>query len=508
MNARIQRLVAESVATEPRLSAERAEILTRVYREFQGRVSTPVLRATAFRALCEEQTLHIGADELIVGERGPRPRTVPTYPELTCHSLDDLRVLDGRDRTAYRTGPDVLEAYEREVIPFWRGRSMRDRIFARVPGPWKAAYEAGVFTEFMEQRAPGHTALDGTIYRKGMDDFRAEIAARRARLDPLRDPDATRKDEQLEAMDIACAAIVGFAQRHADLAETLAEDAEPSRREELEGIARVCRRVPARAPRTFHEAIQMYWFVHLGTVMELNGWDAMNPGHIDQHLAPFYERGLADGTLDREGARELLSCLWVKFNNQPAPPKVGVTVRRGYGYPSAFNADVVVAEQVAAGKTVRDAREGGTSGCIETGAFGKEAYFLTGYLNLPKILEITLHDGIDPGTGARVGPATGAIGDLATFDALYGAFEVQLKHFVDVKVEVNQAIESLFARDCPAPFLSVLIADCIQGARDYHEGGARYNTTYIQCCGIGTLTDGLSAIRTHVFEDRTVDLGT
>lgn len=570
---RVQRLLDRSFRTDPAISGERAEIMTRFYMDHAGRHAAPVLRALAFRELCERQTLYVGPDELIVGERGPAPKTVPTYPELTCHTVQDLRTLNSRDHTRYAVDSRVIDDYAREIVPYWKGRSMRDRIFEHVPEEWRVAYEAGVFTEFMEQRSPGHTALDGEIYRKGMRDYQAEIEARRSRIDYGTDPEASSKDEQLEAMGIACEAIIRFAERHAELAEAMAGDeTDPTRRDELLQIARTCRRVPAQAPRDFREAIQMYWFVHLGTIMELNGWDAMNPGHLDQHLAPFYEAGLADGTLDRDQAKELLGCLWVKFNNHPAPPKVGVTdresgtyndftninlggltpggtdgvsdvsylilevvdevhllqpqtnvqissrtpdrflkaaarvIRRGYGYPSVFNADTVVAEQVRAGKTVEDAREGGTSGCIETGAFGKEAYFLTGYLNVPKILEIALHDGVDPASGERVGPATGEPRDMASFDDLYAAFEAQLRHFVDVKVAVNQYIESMFARYCPAPFLSVVIRDCIENARDYHDGGPRYNTTYIQCCGTGTITDSLSAIRTHVFEERATDL--
>ncbi|GMV05643.1 MAG: hypothetical protein AMXMBFR53_19200 [Gemmatimonadota bacterium] len=406
-----------------------------------------------------------------------------------------------------------------------------------------------------------------------MEDFRADIAERRARLDYLTDPDATRKAEQLDAMDIACRALVRLAERYAELAEALASrEASATRRDELLHVARVCRRVPARAPRDFHEAIQAYWFAHVGVVSELNGWDAMSPGHLDQHLLPFYRKGLADGTLDDARARELLGCLWVKFNNHPAPPKVGVTaresgtyndfvninlggltpdgddavsdlsylllevvddvpllqpqsnvqisartpdrflnaacriIRKGYGYPSVFNADAVSAELVRQGKDVRDAREGGSSGCIEVGAFGKEAYFLTGYLNTPKILELALHDGVDPASGRRVGPATGAATSFASFDDVYDAFEAQLRWLVDVKVRVNQTVESLYARYCPAPLLSVLIRDCIEEARDYHDGGPRYNTTYIQCCGLGTTTDCLSALRTHVFGDGSVSM--
>jgi pyruvate formate-lyase/glycerol dehydratase family glycyl radical enzyme len=573
VNSRIQRLTEQSKRAEPTVSTERAELVTRFYREHQGRHPAPIMRALAFRELCEKQTIWIGDDELIVGERGPAPKAVPTFPELTCHSVEDLRTLDARPRTPYRTDERALAVYERDIIPYWQGRSMRDRLFEHVPAEWREAYEAGVFTEFMEQRAPGHTALDGAIYRRGLLDYKAEIAAHRARLGADHEADAARKDAELAAMDIACDAAIRFAERHAELADAKARaEHDPTRRAELQEIARVCRHVPAHAPRTLWEALQMYWFVHLGTVMELNGWDAMNPGHLDQHLRPFYERQLADGTLDRERAKELLSCLWIKFNNHPAPPKVGVTaaesgtyndftninlggltregddavselsylilevvdevhllqpqtnvqisartpdrfleaacrvIRKGYGYPSVFNTDMVVAEQVRAGKTPEDAREGGNSGCIETGAFGKEAYLLTGYFNTPKLLELALHDGVDPATGRRLGPATGDPCAFASFEDLYRAFETQLRHFVDVKVAVNAYVEQLFANEYPAPFLSVVISDCIAKARDYYAGGPRYNTTYIQCCGLGTATDGLSAIKTHVFDCRTVQM--
>ena len=571
MNERIARLRQRSFEAEPAVSAERAQLVTRFYRDHHGKHPVPVMRALAFGALCDEQTIYLGDDELIVGERGPAPKVVPTFPELTCHTTSDFEVLATRERTRYRVDPAVVRAYREEVIPYWTGRTMRERIFAQVPAAWQRAYAAGVFTEFMEQRAPGHTTLDGRIYEVGLSARRAEIAAVAVALDFLHDPLAQAKSEQLQAMDIACAAAIRFARRHAELAERRAQaTTDPRRRRELLRIADVCRRVPAHAPRDLWEAVQTYWFTHLGTIMELNGWDAMNPGHLDQHLGPFYEAGLRDGSLDREAAKELLQCLWIKFNNHPAPPKVGVTaeesgtyndftninlgglrrdgrdgvnelsflmlevvdelhllqpgtnvqisrktsdrflrracevIRHGYGYPSVFNADVIVAEQLRSGKSVEDAREGGTSGCIETGCFGKEAYLLTGYLNVPKVLEIALHDGVDPLTGETVGLATGDPAGFTDFDALYAAFEAQLRHFVDLKVMVNQRIEQLFARLMPAPFLSVAIADCIQRGRDYYDGGPRYNTTYIQCCGIGTVTDSLSSIRHHVYGDGTV----
>jgi formate C-acetyltransferase len=569
MNERIRALREASFKARPSFSAERAVLTTDFYKEWLGRVSTPVLRAMNFRELCAKKTIYLGEGELIVGERGPRPKAVSSFPELTCHSEEDLRILDSRPMTSYSVPPEDMAIYRELVIPYWRGRSMRDRAFAEIPEDWKDLYATGFFTEFMEQRAPGHTSLDGSIYARGLGSRRAEIAAARASLDWGADPEALAKDEELKAMDIACEAAIIFAHRHASLAQTMAAaEPDPKRRSELDRIAEVCRRVPAEAPRDFWEALQTYWFIHLGTITELNGWDSMSPGHLDQHLAPFYERDLAAGRMDREGAKELLACFWIKVNNTPAPPKVGVTAaesgtyndftninlggleadgmdgssevsyiilevldelqllqpqanlqvssrtperllkaacrisRRGSGYPPFFNADEIVMAQVGMGKSLRDAREGGTSGCIETGCFGKEAYLLHGYLNSPKILELTLNDGTDPETGKPVGIRTGRPEDFADFEELYAAYERQLAYIVGVKVRVSNFLDRMFAEYAPAPFLSSVVADCIEKGRDYYDGGARYNTDYIQCCGLGTTTDSLSAIKTHVYERR------
>ena len=571
MNERVERLRRKSFETVPCVSAERAQLMTQFYRENMYKYSVPVLRALNFKHLCERKTLYIGEDEIIVGERGPFPKAVPTFPELTCHSVEDLKILNSRPMTRYAVSKETMTIYEREIIPFWRGRNLRERVFKEAPAEWKSAYEVGMFTEFMEQRAPGHTALDGIIYRKGMIDFKEEIAHSLANLDYLNDCEATEKAEELKAMAISCDAVITFADRHAEMADKMADrETNPERRAELKKIAATCRWVPAHAPRDFWEALQMYWFVHLGTVTELNGWDSMCPGHLDQHLYPFYEKDLAANTLNREKAKELLQCFWIKFNNQPAPPKVGVTaeesgtyndftninlaglkrdgsdgvnevsylllevldemqllqpqanvqvshrtperflkaacrvIRKGSGYPSVFNADEVIMEQLRIGKTLEDAREGGTSGCIETGSFGKEAFILTGYLNVPKILEVTLNNGSDPLTGHTVGLQTGDPRNFTSFDELYGAFEKQLNYFVDLKIRVNNYIEHMYAWYAPAPFLSVVIRDCIANGKDYNNGGPRYNANYIQCCGIGTVTDSLSAIKRHVFQEKTV----
>ena len=568
MNDRVKRLRQQSIETPTTLSIERALIETAFYKENYGKMPNCVLRARNFLEICKKKTIYIGRDELIVGERGPVPKAVPTFPELTCHTVEDLHVLDTRELQPYHISQEDIDRYEREVIPYWQGRTQRERIFSHVSKEWEEAYHAGVFTEFMEQRAGGHTAMDGKMYHRGLLDCKRLIAERIAALDYINDPEATDKEQELEAMSISCDAAIVFAERHAELAEQMAQtETDEQRKLELRKIADVCRWVPAHAPRDLWEAIQMYWFVHLGTVTELNGWDCMNPGHIDQHLFPFYQKGLAEGTLTREQAKELISCFWIKFNNQPAPPKVGVTalesgtyndftniniggidregrnavnevsyiilevqeelhelqpglsihvskvtpdefvmagarvIRQGHGYPSVFNPDVYTKELVRQGKTREDANEGGCSGCIEVGAFGKEAYILTGYLNTPKILEITLNNGLDPESGKRLGLETGDPRDFTSYEQLYDAYHRQMLYFVNMKLSVNNYIERMFSLYAPATFLSLFIDDCIERGRDYYSGGARYNTTYIQCTGLGTITDCLSTLKKHVFED-------
>jgi formate C-acetyltransferase len=181
-------------------------------------------------------------------------------------------------------------------------------------------------------------------------------------------------------------------------------------------------------------------------------------------------------------------------------------IRKGYGFPSVFNADSVVEEQLRQGKTLEDARAGGCSGCVEVGAFGKEAYILTGYFNLPKVLELALHNGIDMRTKKQLGPMTGEVADFLCIADVLEAFQKQLKHFIGIKIEGNHLIEHLYAKLMPAPFLSVLIDDCIMKGKDYNAGGARYNNTFIQAVGIGTITDALSGIEQIVFQEKHLNM--
>lgn len=574
MNERIKKLREQSIETKPYLSLERATLLTEFYKQGHAdRVSIPVSRALAFKYILENKEICISPGELIVGERGSAPKATPTFPEICTHTLNDFEILNSREKISFKITEESRKVQREMIVPFWSGRSIRERIFEEVDSKWTAAYRAGVFTEFMEQRAPGHTVLDNKIYRKGFVDFRNDITRTINNLDFLNDVEAYDQRQELKAMAIASKAIISFAKRHAEKLHQLAQqEPDQSRKAELLQMERICERVPGHAPETFWEALQHYWFVHLGVITELNTWDSFNPGRIDQHLLPFYRRDLENGTLTEEKARELLQSFWIKFNNQPAPPKVGVTaqesntytdfclinlggltetgedasneltflildvieemrllqpssmvqiskkspdkllrraleiIKTGYGQPSLFNTDEIIQEMIRQGKSITDARNGGASGCVETGAFGKESYILTGYFNLPKVLEITLHNGSDPRTGGRVGIETGNPHEFKDFNELFNAYRKELEYLVDVKIKGNRIIERLWAKYLPAPFLSILIDDCIKRGKDYNEGGARYNTSYIQGVGLGTTTDSMSAIKYHVFDKRNFTL--
>ncbi len=575
MNTRIAQLRKQSREATPSLSAERALLVTEYYKSNRSRqVSAPLRRAEAFRHFMQYKQLCYNPGELIVGERGPAPKAVPTYPEITLHSLDDLQTLHNRPKVWYKSDEAMRQVYRDEIIPFWEGSSNRDKIFAHLDTDWKNAYEAGIFTEFQEQRAPGHTVLGNKMFHKGFLDLKKEIAEIMAALDFLNDAEAYAKNEELKAMDVAADAIILYARRNHNLLISLAQtETNEDRKIELMEMARICQHVPAHAPATFHEALQHYWFIHLGVISEVNPWDSFNPGRLDQHLYPFYQREILSGTLTDERAKELLCSFWVKFNNHPAPPKIGVTakesstytdfalinlggvktdgsdavnnltylildvieemrllqpssmvqvskknpdrfIRRaaqivgtGFGQPSIFNTDAIVQELLNQGKTLEDARNGGASGCVETGAFGTESYILTGYFNLVKVLEITLNNGVDPLSGKAIGLKTGVVEDMKSFDELIRAFDEQLRYFINIKIKGSNIIDRIFAENIPVPFLSLVIDDCIANGKDYNNGGARYNTSYIQGVGLGSITDILTGIRYHVFEKGDISMG-
>ena len=569
MNERIQRLREQSVTTPVHIDLERAKIETDFYKENDGKYSVPVMRAMTLKEYFSKKTLYFGDDELILGEKGKNPQASPTFPELCCHSEEDMKVMSERKLVSFHTTEEDRKLQAAEIIPFWKGRTIREKLLSRMTPEWHDCYEAGIFTEFMEQRGPGHTCGGGQVFTTGYLDYKEKIKKTMDALDWMNDPEASDKMEELKAMDICCDAVIILGERYHEMAvEKAAAETDPKRKAELEQIAKNLEVVPAHKPQTFWQAIQLYWFTHLAVTTELNPWDAFSPGRLDQHLNPYYEADVEAGILDDEHALELLECLWVKFYNQPAPVKVGITLkesatytdfanintggvtpegkngvnnvsylildcmdemklvqpnsnvtiskktpqkflkraceisRKGWGQPAFYNTEAQITELINAGKSLEDARRGGSSGCVETGAWGNEAYILTGYMNIPKIFQLTLFNGFDEYSGKQLGLQLGYAKDFKNFDELWTAFKKQLKHFVDIKIRGNNVIERLYAEEMPAPCLSVVTNDCISNAKDYNAGGARYNTNYIQGVGIGTVTDCVASVKYNVFDEK------
>lgn len=568
MNRRVKKLRAQSQKAVNRISAERALLVTDYYKSIADKkIPIPVQRAECFQYILQHKKIYIDPDELIVGERGPQPKATPTFPEICLHSLPDLQVLNDREKVSFEVGKKTKEIYRTQIIPFWKGKTMRENLFDSMSPEWIDAFRAGVFTEFQEQRAPGHTVLGDKIYKKGMNEIISNIDSQ------IEKTEVQPNLDELEAMRITARALILFANRHAEILEKLAKkEKKPEKKKELLEVARICRKVPANKPDTFQEALQYYWFVHLGVITELNPWDSFNPGRFDQHLYPFYKKGLENGRLTEARAKELLGCLWIKFNNHPSPPKIGVTaqesntytdfalinlgglkpdgsnavnamsytildviedmrllqpssmvqiskknpdeivrrvfkiIKTGFGQPSIFNTDEIIKELTGQGKSEVDARNGGASGCVESGAFGTESYVLSGYFNLTKILEITLFNGIDPRSGKQIGLKTGNIETFTSNQKILNAFAKQLNFFAKIKLQGNDIIESLYAKDLPVPFLSILIDDCISNATDYNAKGARYNTVYVQGVGLGTITDCLTSIKYNVFQRKNISM--
>ncbi len=570
---RVLRLKEQSRSAEVWIDPERAQIVTKFYAENAGKYSIPVLRARSFKNLMEKKELYLGDEELIVGERGRAPKRIPTFPEIASHSVEDLKALNSQNRIPYHVSPETMEIYEREVIPYWEGGALRDKMFDQLSDEWQTIYNCGLITETMEQRAPGSMGLDERMFAMGLTRAKQEIAAAIENLDFFNDLDATDKREQLTAMAITCDGMMIYAARYADLLEEKAsQTTDAKRKKELEKMADVCRRVPADPPRDLWEVLQMSWFMHIGVVTESNGWDACNPGHIDRHFYPYYERSLEQGLLDKDSAKELLCAWWIKYNNHPAPAKYGVSalesgtyndfvnislggvtkdgrdavndlsyifleildeiefiqpqvhvllsrmnpehflkeacrvIRKGRGFPAMFNAEAIIAQQLRVGKTMSDARGGGICGCVETTCYGKEAAPLIGYINIAKILELTLQNGYDRRMNKQVGPKTGDARDFKSYDALMEAFKRQARYIIDTKIKGSQYLIQMFAKYAPQPFLSVLIEGCVESGKDYNGGGPTYNISILPGVGIGTVTDSLSAIKKHVFDNGTYSM--
>ncbi len=562
---RVARAVRRTQTAVPELFPERALSATRSWRETEGEPLV-LRRARMFQRILDEHPVVIQDGEIIVGMKTRRPRGSPVFPEINCAWVErDLDRLSSRASTPFAVSDDTKRILRDEVFPYWRGRQVYDRLIEAVPPDDWRADERGVLYHYFRSRTIGHiNAGYAKVLARGMAGLQADVAQVLASLDP-RDAATLERRGFLEAVDIACDSLVRFARRYAAEARRLAaQETDGARRAELLQIAAVCDRVPNHPARTFHEALQSFWFVHLGLNLETDG-HAFGPGRFDQYLYPYVRRSLDTGALTQDEAQELLDLLWVKFDEitlakdsgesqtsssypefqnlniggltrdgrdatnelsymclaaleRTRLPQPGLSaqvssrtpeafllrccelLRQGMGMPAIFNSDVLVLGMVNRGKTLADARASSLNGCVAGYCDGKDRMASTGYFNLAKCLELALSNGVDRSTGERLSLPTGDPSSFSSFDEVVAAFRAQVAYFVDMKVRYDNVVREVYATSCPVPFTSAVIDDCIERARDWHAGGAHYNIATMSGVAIGTVADSLAAIRTHVFE--------
>jgi formate C-acetyltransferase len=558
----------------PELYPYRALAATRSFQETEGQ---PLVtrRARMLERILREQPVLIQEGELIVGMKTPTPRGSPVFPEINCSWVErDLDILATRTNTPFFVSEETKEVLRRKVFPYWRGRQVHDRLMEVVPPEdkiWRADAR-GVIYNYFTSRTIGHiTVAYGKVLNRGV---RGIITDVERALETLRvgDPRYLHQIQFLEAVAASCQAMIDFAGRYAAEARRLsAQERDPERRGELEQIADVCEHVPAHPARSFHEALQAFWFTQVILNLETDG-HAISPGRFDQYIYPFYRRSMEANELSQDQAQELLDLLWVKldeitlakdsgesetsssypeFQNlniggltpaghdatndvsymcltalehvklpQPqlsaqistkTPPKFLLRccelLKVGTGLPAIFNSDTMVLGMVSRGIKLEDARSGSVNGCVSCNCDGKDRMASSGYFNLAKCLELALNDGVDHLTGEQLGPRTGNPVSFGSFAELMEAYRHQIRHFVSVKVRYDNLVRDVYATYCPVPITSALIDDCIGTATDWHAGGSRYKEAVISAVGIGTAADALAGIKKHVFDDRTVSMG-
>lgn len=558
--------------TRPEIHPHRALAVTRSHQETEGQ-PLAIRRAKMLSRITAESPVTIQPGELIVGMKALTPRGSPIYPEINCAWVErDLDRLATRKDTPFFVSEETKSLLRQQVFPYWRSRQINDRINEAVsPEIWRAD-ERGVIYNYFRSRTIGHfQAAYDKVLARGFEGIIADVEQSRARLNP-RGPDYSSRQEFLDSVILACRSAILFANRYAAEARRMALlEPDPARRVELEEIAAVLTRVPARPAATFREALQSFWITHLVINLETSG-HAFGPGRFDQYLYPYYRRSIDSGDLNQAQAQELLDLLWVKFDEitlakdsgesqtsssypdfqnlniggltrggrdavnelsfmcldaleHTLLPQPGLSaqissltqpkfllrccevLRLGTGMPAMFNADVMVLGMVNRGKTLSDARASSLNGCVAAFCDGKDRMASSGYFNLAKTLELALNEGVDRLTGEQLGPRTGDPRAFTCFEDVLTAFRAQVEHFVSMKVRYDNIVRGIYARECPVPFTSALIDDCIDTATDWHAGGSHYKIATMSGVAIGTVADALSGIRLHVFENRTFSMG-
>lgn len=567
---RIQRLIDHLYAKMPEIEADRAVLITESYKSTEGQ---PIIlrRAKAFAHILENLPITIRPEELIVGSNSKAPRGCQVFPEYSYEWLEnEFDTVATRAADPFYISEETKQKL-REVYPYWKGKTTSELATAYMSPEALVAIEHNIFTVGNYfYNGIGHFTVDyGKVLEKGYKGIIAEAQAALDNLD-IADADYASRYAFLNAVIISCEAVIGYADRYAELAkQTAASEQDAKRREELLQIAANCARVPRYGAQSFYEACQSFWFVQMLLQVESSG-HSISPGRFDQYMNPYFEKDLAAGKITREFAQELVDCIWVKLNDLnkvrdaasaegfagyslfqnliaggqdkygndvtndmsfmcinatlhvmlPMPSfsvrvwngsphefllRAAEVTRTGVGLPAYYNDEVIIPALMSRGIPLEDARNYNIIGCVEPQVPAKtDGWHDAAFFNMCRPLELVFTNGVDK--GVQVGLRTGELHELTTFEKFYDAYKAQMNYFIKLLVNADNAIDIAHARQCPLPFQSCMIEDCIGRGKSLQEGGAIYNFTGPQGFGIANVTDALTAIKTLVYDKKVLKL--
>lgn len=384
------------------------------------------------------------------------------------------------------------------------------------------------------------------------------------------DDNYATKSALLQAMIISCNAVINYAKRYEKLAKGMADKtSDPRRKSELLHIAENVSNVPAKGATTFYEAVQSFWFVQQLLQLESSG-HSISPGRFDQTLYPYYKADIENNRITRNFAQELIDCFWVKLNDLnkcrdaesakgfagyslfqnlivggqnaegldvtndlsfmcldaslhvflPMPSlsirvwngspyelllRAAEVTRSGIGLPAYYNDEVIIPSLMSRGIPLEEARCYDIIGCVEPQVAGKTmGWHDAAFFNMCRPLEFVFSNGYD--AGEQLGPKTGEVEDMRTFDEFYTAYKLQMEYFISLLVNSDNAIDQAHAERAPLPFLASMVDDCMKRGKTCEQGGAVYNFTGPQGFGIANVADALFAVKTLVFEQHKVTM--
>lgn len=339
-NSRVNKMLAHILDQPPRVAVDRAKWFTRSFQETEG-MSNDLRWAAALKKCAENLPVLIDGEELIVGRIGQGTRYALIYPELRGAWLPNLAKVADREGGKFYLSPEDCQCVMEEIVPYWTGRTWHEGYYSQLPEEtrrviWEEGdpYACrGVVNALTTQDSALVWALDyEKILKKGILGLKREMEARLAEVDVLHIPNEMYKRSFYQAAIVTCDAIVCWAERYAAEAERMAgECQEPGRREELEEIARICRRVPAHPAESFYEAVQCVWFANAFSRLEQIMAGQMGLGRIDQYLYPYYKADKDKGILTEERTLELLECLWLNLSRiRRLVPTSSISNYQGY----------------------------------------------------------------------------------------------------------------------------------------------------------------------------------